>query len=115
LRQELVDVGRDCLVEVVLLAVQAESNGVGKAVRKQAASIEVLEIFFEAAKRPGAIRAEPENVPSYLAGLVRKPMWFWEKVWIQQADEVCEAVVITVVRGCGEKDNMVSLRGQFLD
>jgi hypothetical protein len=37
-----------------------------------------------------------------------------EEVRVQQADEVRESVVVSVVRRCREKHNVVGLGGQFL-
>ena len=79
LRQELVDVGGDGLVEVVFLAVQPERDGVGVAVGKQALALHVLQVFLQPAQRPRAIRAEAENVAADFAGLVAEPRAVREK------------------------------------
>jgi hypothetical protein len=86
----------------------------GKAVREQSATVQVLQIFLKASKCPGTIRPEPENLPSNLPGFVCQSMRLREKIGVQQADEVCEAVVISVVRCCREKHDVVGLGSQFL-
>ncbi len=57
LGQELVDVGRDGLVEVVFLPVEVEGDGVGVAVGKEPMAVQVPEVFLQPPERPGAIRA----------------------------------------------------------
>ena len=67
LRQELVDVGGNCLVEVELFLIQPELDRVGVAVREETLAVNVAEIFLQAAERPRAVFSEAENVASNLA------------------------------------------------
>ena len=41
--------------------------------------------------------------------LLAKPMRLWEYVGVQQAQEMAEAILITVMRSCRQKEHMVRL------
>ena len=80
LRQELVDVGGDRLVEVVLLHVQLEGDRVRVPVGKEPPAAQVAEVFLEPAERPRAIGAELEDVAADLGGLASDAVRFGEQV-----------------------------------
>ena len=114
LGQELVDIGRDRLVEVVFLPVEPEHHCVGMAVREQPAAVQVLDVLLETTESPGAVRAQPEDVCADLTGLVAQAMGLGKEVGVEQPDEVCEPVIVAVVRRGGQQEEMVRLRCQVL-
>jgi hypothetical protein len=71
-------------------------------VGEQAAALQILQVFFETAQCPRAVRAKAENVAADFTGLGRAAVRFREKVWVKQPDEVGKAVVVAVMRGSRE-------------
>ena len=63
---------------------------------------------------PRAIRAEPQDVAADLRRLVADAVRLGEQVGVDQPDEMGEAVVIAVVRGRGEQEQVVRVGGQPL-
>ena len=114
LRQELVDVGGDRLVQIILLGVQLEGDRVRVPVREEPPAPEVAEVLLEPPERPWAVRAEPEDVPADLRRLPADPMRLGEQIGVDEPDEMGEAVVVPVVRGGREQEHVVGVRGQFL-
>ena len=80
LRQELVDVGGNGLVEVVLLNVQLESDRVRVPVGEKPPATQVAEVFLEPAECPRAIGAEFEDVAADLGCLASHPVRLGEQV-----------------------------------
>ena len=115
LREELVDVGGDRLVEVVLLR-RFSLNATVCACRSgnSRRPSQVAEVFLQPPQRPRAIRAEPEDVAADLGRLVADAVRLGEQVGVDQADEVGEAVVVAVVRGRRQQEQVVGVGGQPL-
>src|SRR5262245_50360117 len=83
LREELVDVGGDRLVEVELFVVQLERDRVCMPIGEQPLAGEVPEVLLEAAQSPGAIGAEPQDVPPDLASGFTQLVRLWKQVGIE--------------------------------
>ena len=75
---------------------------------------QVAEVFLQAPQRPRAIRAEPEDVAADLRRLVADAVRFGKQVGVDEPDEMGEAVVVAVVRGRGEQQEVVGVGGQPL-
>ena len=78
-------------------------------VGEEPAAPQVAEVFLEPPQRPGAVRAEPEDVAANLGRLVADPVRLGEQVGVDQPDEVGEAVVVAVVRGGGQQEQVVGV------
>jgi predicted CoA-binding protein len=78
-------------------------------VGEESPTVDVLEVFLEPAKSPGAVRAEAQDASPDLAGLVADAMWFGEQIRIEQSDEMGEAVIVSVVRSRGQQEEVVGL------
>ena len=97
LRQELVDVGSDRLVDGVLVGSEGEADRSDVAVGEQAGPLEVLQVFLQAPERPGAVVAEAQDLAADASGVLSDAMRFGKEIEVEQADEVREAVVVAVV------------------
>jgi len=74
LRQKLVDVSRDRFVEVKLLAVQSERDGVGVPVGEEPSPLNVLEVFLQTAQGPRAVGTESKDLPADLSSPIADAM-----------------------------------------
>src|SRR5208283_4805506 len=98
LRHEFVDVGGDSLVKRELLAIEAKANGDSVAVGKEPLAVHVTQVFFQAAQRPRTIFAKPEHFLEDLLRLLAKTVWFGKQVGINEAQEMRELVLVTMMR-----------------
>ncbi len=113
LRDELVDVRRDGLVQRELVAVEREGHRDGVAVREQPLAVHVLQVFLQAAECPGAVGPQAEHVAADLGSLLAQPMGLGKQVAVEQTQEVGELVLVAVVRRGGEQQEMVALGCQL--
>ena len=62
LRQELVDVCGDRLVETILLRVQMEGNGLHVTVGKEPPAVHIAQVFLQPPQGPRALWPQPQDV-----------------------------------------------------
>ena len=112
LRQKLVDVRRDRLVDRELLRPEFEADGVHVPVGEQSAAMQVLQVFLQPPERPRTIRAKPQNVAANLPGYLTESMWLGEQIAIDEADKVRETSIISVMGRRSQKQQIVALLGK---
>ena len=86
LRQELVDVGGDRLVDAVLVASEGEADRSDVAVGEQAAAVDVLQLFLQAPERPGAVVPVAQNLAADASGVLSDAMRFGKEIEVEQGN-----------------------------
>jgi hypothetical protein len=104
LRHELIDVGRYGLVQAVLVAVQSERQRNRMPVRKESVTLNVLQVFFQSSERPGAILAKSKNVTADRGRLIADPVRLRKQIRVEEAQEMSEPILVTVVR-CSREES----------
>ena len=112
LRQKLVDVGRDRLVDGVLLGSEVEADRSDVTVGEQPAPVQVSQVLLQSAERPRTVFAEAKDIAADALGLLAGAMWFGKEIAVQQTDEVRETVVVPVVRCRGQQQQVVTMLGR---
>ena len=101
LRNELVDVGRDRLVQIIFLAAEGELDGAGVPVREQASSSQILQVLLQPPERPRAIIAEAKYLAANSRGMLTQTVRFGEEVWVDKPQKVGKPILVAVVRRGG--------------
>jgi hypothetical protein len=70
LGNELVNIRGNALVEIVLVIVKVECDGMRVPIGEEPLPVRISEVFLEATQTPWRILAEFENVLSYFSGLL---------------------------------------------
>ena len=112
LGHELVDIGRDRLVEVVFLARDLERHGDRVAIREEPAALQILQVFLEPAQCPGAVGTKAEDVLVNVGRLGAETVRLREEIGVEEPEEMSESILVSMMGSCGQENHMIDLRRQ---